>query len=263
MNKSSNGDSALIVFAKAPIPGQVKTRLCPPLSPDEAATLHGTLVLDALERTQSLAMGSGRTLDRFLACAPSADHVFFKIMEARQETRLLDQIGDDLGTRMDQAFETVFAMGYQRVALMGTDLPTLPGSLVGEALRLLSHHDLVLGPAYDGGYYLIGLRRRMPELFVGIPWSTNQVFSLTHDKAESLGLKIALLPRWRDIDTIEDLQVLIEEADRAPRRGATKKASALILSARTAGVLRVLSARLRERCTPPHPVGGGAAQRST
>ncbi|MFQ5932480.1 MAG: hypothetical protein ACE5MM_08740, partial [Nitrospiraceae bacterium] len=68
-------------------------------------------MLDALERTQSLAMGSGRRLDRFLACAPSANHVFFKIMEARQKTRLLDQIGDDLGTRMEQAFETVFAMG--------------------------------------------------------------------------------------------------------------------------------------------------------
>src|SRR5574341_2529404 len=106
----SPSDSALIIFAKAPIPGQVKTRLCPPLTPDEAASLHGSFVLDALERSRGIA-----GLDRFLACAPSADHVFFKIMEERQSVRLMSQVGDDLGARMSHALAAAFAQGYRHV----------------------------------------------------------------------------------------------------------------------------------------------------
>jgi len=266
--------SALIIFAKAPIPGQVKTRLCPPLTPDEAASFHGSLVLDALERSRDAAKRarakSGRLcLDRFVACAPSASHVFFKIMEERHGVQLLDQIGDDLGARMDQACNAIFARGYQRVLVVGTDLPTLPASFYAQALSLLSDHDLVLGPALDGGYYLIGLRRPMPDLFVEIPWSTDQVFALTLKKAEALGLKIGLLPAWRDVDTIDDLLALIEEAGLGPgheARGARPAARgrsgtsnleprtsnmnpspsplAPSLSKRTAGVLRLLASRL-------------------
>src|SRR6188472_584959 len=93
-------EGALVVFANAPIPGQVKTRLCPPLTPDEAATLHGSFVLDILERTKIATAKLKLPLDRYLACAPSATHVFFKIMEERQSVKLMDQIGDDLGARM-------------------------------------------------------------------------------------------------------------------------------------------------------------------
>src|SRR4029079_318578 len=93
-------EGALVIFAKAPIPGQVKTRLCPPLTPDEAATLHGSFVLDILERTKIATAKLKLPLDRYLACAPSATHVFFKIMEERQSVKLMDQIGDDLGARM-------------------------------------------------------------------------------------------------------------------------------------------------------------------
>src|SRR5919106_2141922 len=93
---------ALVLFAKAPIPGEVKTRLCPPLTPDEAASLHGSFVLDALERSRAT------KLDRFLACSPSSEHVFFKVLGERQGVRLIDQKGDDLGARMAAAFQTVF-----------------------------------------------------------------------------------------------------------------------------------------------------------
>src|SRR5574341_2076570 len=115
INKSTtqqldNPSAALILFAKAPIPGQVKTRLCPPLTPDEAASLHGSFVLDALERSRGIA-----GLDRFLACAPSADHVFFKIMEERQSVGLMSQVGDDLGARMSHALAAAFAQGYRHV----------------------------------------------------------------------------------------------------------------------------------------------------
>src|SRR5215470_10128207 len=89
--------TALIIFARAPIPGQVKTRLCPPLTPDEAATLHGSFVLDMLERTKLAVVTLHLPCERYLACTPSSELVFFKIMEERQGVRLLDQVGKDLG----------------------------------------------------------------------------------------------------------------------------------------------------------------------
>jgi rSAM/selenodomain-associated transferase 1 len=222
------------MFAKAPVPGQVKTRLCPPLTPDEAASLHGSIVLDMLERSRGAAM------DRFVACAPSPDHVFFKILEERHGVRLLAQTGDDLGARMTRAMADVFALGYRKVLVIGTDLPTLPASAFGEAAKLLASHDLVLGPAFDGGYYLIGLGKPAPGLFAGIPWSTDQVLPLTQRHAAAAGLATALLPVRRDIDTVEDLAALIEETGVAGAKPRTDT-----LSPRTAGVLRLLRDRLR------------------
>ncbi|MGH7261546.1 MAG: TIGR04282 family arsenosugar biosynthesis glycosyltransferase [Nitrospiraceae bacterium] len=232
----ARSDSALIIFAKAPIPGQVKTRLCPPLTPDEAASLHGSVVLDMLERSRGLS-----SMDRFVACFPSPDHVFFKILEERHGVRLIAQTGEDLGARMASALADIFAQGYRRALVIGTDLPTLPGSLFGEALALLDTHDLVLGPAQDGGYYLIGLRKPAPELFVGIPWSTDRVLALTQTKASAAGLKTALLQVRRDIDTVEDLTALLEDLG----GGAGAKLRGGELSPRTAGVLRLLADRLR------------------
>lgn len=284
----ARSDSALVIFAKAPVPGQVKTRLCPPLSPDEAASLHGSMVLDMLERSQGMASKkfdvrsstlenrksqtsnpeprTSNLFDRFVACFPSLDHVFFKILAERHGVRLLPQTGDDLGARMSRAIGDVFALGYRQVLAVGTDVPTLPRSTFGEALALLASHDLVLGPAEDGGYYLIGLRRPAPELFADIPWSSDRVLSLTQQKAAALGWRIALLPVRRDVDTIADLLALITEMEHEAmghRQGAMgggrKRSSAhrpspiaLHLSPRTAGVLRLLAHRLHlhAQCTP-------------
>src|SRR5262245_14972243 len=182
----SRHGTALIIFAKAPIAGQVKTRLCPPLTHDEAATLHGSFVLDALERSKTAVARLKLPMDRFLACAPSSSLVFFKIMEERHGVVLMDQMGDDVGQRMAQAFETVFAQGYQRSLIVGTDIPSLPLDHYRQALRMLDTHDVVLGPALDGGYYLIGLKRAVPELFVDIPWSTAGVLTATLEKARAL-----------------------------------------------------------------------------
>ena len=240
---NSAPSTALVIFAKAPIPGQVKTRLCPPLTPDEAATLHGSFVLDTLERTQVAVTKFKLPFDRYLACAPSATHVFFKIMEERQRVRVMDQIGDDLGARMNHAFEILFARGYHRVLIVGTDVPTLPLDYFKQALSLLDHHDLVLGPAIDGGYYLIALTRVVPELFSGIPWSTDQVLTLTREKAATLGLQTALLEPWRDVDTLTDLQTLID----ACAIDAKTPKHDRVFSSRTAGVLETLAKRLQSR----------------
>ena len=223
--------TALIIFAKAPIPGEVKTRLCPPLDHDEAASLHGTLVLDAVERAKGL---PGASL--YVAGAPDLAHPFFKVMEGRYGAQLLIQRGPDLGSRMRWAMQDAFEQGAQEVLLTGTDLPTLPRAYLAEALKLVKAHDVVLGPTADGGYYLIGLRKMVPVLFEGIAWSTASVLAETKKKIEQAGLPLGLLPECRDLDTVDDLKVFIGLCGKD--RAMTK---------RTEGALRLIATRLKER----------------
>lgn len=235
--------AALVIFAKAPIPGEVKTRLCPPLTPDEAATLHGSFVLDMLEQTKRAVVTLQLRCDRYLACAPSSDLVFFKIMEERQGVRLLDQVGEDLGQRMHHTFIDLFAKGYKQVILVGTDVPTLPLSVYQEAFAILSRSDVVLGPAMDGGYYLIGLTQPAERLFAGVPWSTDEVLAITQHNAMTLGLSVGLTAAWRDVDTIADLQALIADC----REDAKKPKQGRTFSFRTTGALQLLETRLKTR----------------
>ena len=222
-------NQALIVVAKAPIPGQVKTRLCPPLSGDEAASLHGSMVMDILERCRTL-----RTFDRFLACTPSQEHAFFKTMAARFGVTLWDQVGTDLGQRMNHALTKAFQMGYQKALLVGTDIPTLAAHTCTHAIQTLADHDVVFGPTADGGYYLVGMKRPMPELFHGIPWSTSQVLSKSLEQARGMGLSVGQLETQHDLDTILDIQNIIPNL-----RGPNKSR----YSTRTANVLGALAQR--------------------
>lgn len=235
--------TALVIFAKAPIPGEVKTRLCPPLTPDEAATLHGSFVLDMLERTKLAVAKLQLPFHRYLACAPSSALVFFKIMEERQGVRLLDQIGEDLGQRMHRTSVDLFAKGYKQVIIVGTDVPTLPLSVYQEAFAMLGRSDVVLGPALDGGYYLIGLAQPAEKLFTGVPWSTDQVLAVTQQQAKALGLSVGLTTAWRDIDTIADLQSLIAECQEDNKKPKQDRS----FSMRTAGTLQLLATRLKAR----------------
>ena len=235
--------AALVIFAKAPIPGQVKTRLCPPLTPDEAATLHGSFVLDMLERTNLAVTTLQLPCHRYLACAPSSELAFFKIMEERQRVRLLDQVGNDLGQRMHRTFVDVFAKGYTQVLLVGTDVPTLPLSVYQDTLTMLGRSDVVLGPALDGGYYLIGLNKPTEQLFTGVPWATDQVLAVTQQHAEAVGLSVGLTTAWRDVDTIEDLHSLITDC----RKDNQKPKQDRTFSMRTAGALQLLATRLKTR----------------
>lgn len=223
----------MIIFAKAPLPGRVKTRLCPPLAPDEAATLHSTMVLDTLETSRNLP-----GFDRFLACSPSRQHPFFKAVGARQGILLLDQHSGDLGARMDQAFFEVFKAGYGSAVIVGSDLPTLTSSLLRQARQGLADHDIVLGPSLDGGYYLIGLRKPTPELFMDIPWSTDRVLACTQEKVQRLGQSLNLLPTARDLDTLDDLHYYMAKIQQSGKK---------ILSPRTTQVLKTLEKRLLSR----------------
>lgn len=190
-------ESALIVFVRAPQPGCCKTRLCPPLSPELAAELHRAMCVDVLRTAE----GSGFAL--WIAYEPSTD--FPTPGWASAEAQHFDQRGSDLGARMAHAFDRAFDAGYRRVVLIGGDVPTLPSSRPGEAFAALDGADAVLGPAADGGYYLVGLRAPQPALFEGIAWSTPDVLRVTRDIAARAGLRVRLLAEERDVDTPDDL----------------------------------------------------------
>ena len=224
-----HAEGALIIFAKAPIPGQVKTRLCPPLTPDEAASLHGSMVMDIAEQTRGIP-----NLHRFLACMPSSDHAFFQALAARYCLTLCEQVGDDLGCRMDHALTESLKNGYQYALVVGTDIPALSSETYKKAISVLKTEDIVIGPTNDGGYYLIGLKRPTPEIFFGIPWSTENVFALTQEKAQVLGRTVGLIDFERDIDTFKDIQLFMTTY---PYSGKRK------LSMRTANVFQTLLQR--------------------
>lgn len=193
-------------MAKAPRTGAVKTRLCPPLRPPEAAELARCFLLDAVDRAARVV-----GVRPVLAYAP---------VEARPEFEtiapgfaLLAQQGEDLGARQARLVSEVLALGHQAALVIGTDSPTLPREWLDEAVSLVMAPDvdLVLGPTDDGGYYLIGLRAPCPALFQGMPWSTAAVLPRTLDRAQRLGLRVACLPAWFDVDTKADLERLAAE----------------------------------------------------
>jgi rSAM/selenodomain-associated transferase 1 len=205
------GSLALVVMAKAPLAGEVKTRLCPPLTPAEAAELYRCFVLDTVERVRKLA-----TVQPVMAYTPPAGRAWFE--ELVPDFILMPQQGADLGVRMATCFERLFTQGYTGVLLTGSDLPTLPLAHLQRAAACLTVPgiDVVLGPSEDGGYYLIGLRHLYPELFEDMVWSTAQVYAETVRRAEACGLTVASLPPWFDVDTPAELERLRDTLIRGP-----------------------------------------------
>lgn len=205
----------LIIFAKEPRPEHVKTRLIPPLSPEAAAQLYHSFLLDILEE-----MGRVPNVRLALAFSPPEAQGFFQTLAPRGMD-LFPQEGRDLGERMARACARGFAAGFSPVLLRGSDTPDLPAAVVSEALEVLAagHSQLALGPATDGGYYLVGLTKPQPLLFKGPVWSSNTVLSSTLETALQQGLAVHLLPAWADIDTSADLSAFLNRAHPAPQPG--------------------------------------------
>ena len=206
--------NALVIMAKAPLPGDVKTRLVPPLSPEEAAELSRCLLLDLIEELKSFRSG-----DLFIAFTPVEHAAFFSgIADGRFVC--IPQRGHDLGERMKHIFEDLFSKGYKNIVVIGSDLPVFPSRFLQDAFMALdgSGYSVTFGPSRDGGYYLIGMNRYVPEIFQGIPWSSNSVLSTTVHKLSALELAPYFVPAWFDIDTIEDLGYLESTADQFPDR---------------------------------------------
>lgn len=206
---------ALIVFAKRPLPGRVKTRLTPPLSPEDAAELYRCMLLDILAKT-----GQMTAVDRllFYEQGAGAPEFFAKTVGTEE---FYPQEGEGLGERLAAAFERTFGLGYTAAAVIGTDSPHLPTAFIEQALDLLDNPgvDAVFGPTEDGGYYLLAMKRLHRELFEGVPWSTDEVLKESLARAAAAGIATALLPVWHDVDTAADLlrPELVDPANGAPR----------------------------------------------
>jgi uncharacterized protein len=192
-----------IVFTRYPTPGKTKTRLIPALGAAGAADLHRQMTEHTLKQVRQLQSDrvaieihyTGAKGDRELADWLGQDLVYRA------------QEGGDLGERMACSMQNTLQAGCDRVIIMGTDCPGLNIDILQLAFQQLGDRDLVLGPAIDGGYYLIGLCRFIPELFMGISWGTSVVRQQTIEIATKLGLSIGDLPLLADIDRPEDLSM--------------------------------------------------------
>lgn len=187
----------LILMCKAPRPGSVKTRMAATLGPGRACEIYRSMVdtlLDQLEGVDSVEL-------RFTPADASSEVASWK---RRPSWRLQPQGEGDLGQRMLEAQSSAFSKGARRVVIIGSDCPELVTADIHEAFQALQTSDLVLGPAVDGGYWLIGVTSVMPELFRDIPWSQSEVFEQTMARALALRLQVSFLRILRDIDTAED-----------------------------------------------------------
>jgi rSAM/selenodomain-associated transferase 1 len=210
---------AVVVMAKIPGLEPVKSRLHRSLEPAMATLLYRCFLLDRLDDVLGLA-----GVRPVLACSPPSARAQAAAL-APAGYRLVPQRGADLGARMSSVLAGLLAEGHPGAILMGADSPTLPMTHVAEAVRILAENraDLVIGPAEDGGYYLIGLRRPQPALFADMPWSTDRIMELTTARARRLGLRMHVLPEWFDVDTESDLRRLRDElraGGPVPRRTA-------------------------------------------
>ncbi len=192
----SNYTSLLLVFTRNATLGRVKTRLAASIGDAEALKVHKALMQQTIDQTSQC------TCDKVVYYSDAIDaNDLFSKNEFRQEV----QSGKELGARMQGAFTAEFSHGYTSIVIIGTDCPELDEASISLAFKQLEVSDVVVGPALDGGYYLLGLSAMHNELFEGIAWSTSSVLSETIQIAERLSLSMAFTPEKRDIDTFEDL----------------------------------------------------------
>jgi rSAM/selenodomain-associated transferase 2/rSAM/selenodomain-associated transferase 1 len=201
---------ALVVLARAPSsPG--KSRLWRELGVAPDPALRRALLVDTCAAAGVLARA-----DLYVVTSPPSSSG--EIAGLVPSAHVLAQRGDDLGARMHAAFDDVFGLGYRGVVLIGSDLPTVPSAILASAFDCLSRGttDVVLGPSEDGGYFLVGLRRPVPEIFTGIEWSRPDVFERTLAAAAAATLRVARVPAWYDVDDVTSLRRAAEDAGRAP-----------------------------------------------
>jgi rSAM/selenodomain-associated transferase 1 len=191
----------LIIFAREPIPGRVKTRLAATIGDVAATEVYEAMLEDVLDVSRRL--GDVETVV-YWDCKEET----LQILAEKYACSSRRQSGGDLGQRMLAAFGEMFANGSEVCCIIGSDSPDLPLSYILEAYRLLTtqQSDLVIGPSRDGGYYLLGMRRVWPQLFTSIDWGTPRVLRQSMDTADKAGIVAALLPEWYDIDTNDDLE---------------------------------------------------------
>lgn len=203
-------DTVIILMAKKPQIGRTKTRLYTALSPRQAVEFSEALLLDSIDLVKDLSWS-----DLALAITPLESVQYFQSITPAG-TYLMPVAGENVGQCLAQAIKALLSMGYQKAIALNSDSPSLPLEYLLQASDRLEQSDLVFGPAYDGGYYLVGMTRPIPQIFDGITWSTERVLAQTQERAEELGLSIGLVPPWYDIDTPKDLVRYLVELEQTP-----------------------------------------------
>jgi len=200
--------TAVVLFVKYPIPKRVKTRLIPFLGPQGSCEVYKHMVEDTFRRLSSL------DIPLVVFFTPKNKHKAIHDWLGPRCT-YYPQIGKNLGDRMISAFQQVFSQGVEQAILVGSDLPDLPQVFVHDAVIKLEDNDVVLGPAEDGGYYLVGWRKSSfsIEMFSGISWGTAEVYHQTLEVLNQLDRSVGFLPMWHDIDTFDDLRYLLTADD--------------------------------------------------
>ena len=219
---------ALAVMAKAPRPGKVKTRLSPPLNPDQASALNICFIRDTTENIQQVTEASNSS--GLVVYTPIGDESAFDAL-LPSGFQLLAQRGDGFGERLLHASEDLFSCGFSAVCLIDSDSPTMPQDALLQAVEWLSRAGdrMVLGASDDGGYYLIGIKRPHHRLFEQIDWSTERVFQQTLERAREIGLPAELLPTWYDVDDAATLERLRRELSGLSGAGYDAKHTRLYL----------------------------------
>jgi uncharacterized protein len=211
----------VVLFARVPVRGAVKTRLTPPLTDLEALALHEAMLADQIAFVASL-VRPGRMAELCLDAPWPDDRPRPAGLAALPHTLQGD---GPLGARLDRTLARGHAAGTRRIAIIGSDAPTLPARIVEEAFRRLADGaDAVVTPARDGGYVLVATAARLPALFHDVPWGTGQVLEVTRRRARDAGLDLQETEEWFDVDRVEDFPALLEETAREERR-APKTAS--------------------------------------
>ncbi|MBS1788994.1 MAG: TIGR04282 family arsenosugar biosynthesis glycosyltransferase [Acidobacteria bacterium] len=201
---------ALVLMAKAPIEGEVKTRLIGALTAEQAKQLYVAFLSDTFAMMESVE--EERDDLRLVLCyTPEGSEEAFDDVE-REGCLMIAQRGNELGERLTNCFADVFEQGFDSVIVIGGDSPTLPDEMVIEAFDCLeTENDVVVVPAEDDGYCLIGMRKLHAQIFQNIPWSTDGVMVATEAQAKSAGLSFIVGPKWYDVDTFEELERLKQE----------------------------------------------------
>lgn len=210
--------NTIIVFAKEPRLGRVKTRLAKEISEKQALALYQSFLNDTLDCVRRL-----EKINPVLAWDGEGDPSYLKSIA--EDFMFYQQWSGDLGERMHHAFEHAYRQGASKIVIIGSDAPTLPSEFIKGAFDRLDQYDVVIGPSDDGGYYLVGLKTPDEHLFVDTEWSVSTTRDQTLLQIKKSGKTVCMLPQWFDVDTKEDLDKLQESLARDWGVGAhTRKA---------------------------------------
>lgn len=261
-NNIKSKSASILLFSKYPVPGKAKTRLIPEIGQERAALLHRRMTEHAVSAMRSAQdMPGPCDLELSVCCTGAPLKEFSKWLGP--DLNYVSQPEGDLGCRLLEGFVTAFRNGSERTIAVGCDIPGLTPEILLKGIDALTEHDIVIGPAEDGGYYLIGMRTPRPELFADILWGTEHVYRQTMEAAKKLGLTAAELPMLSDIDLPADLSAIRDDPRFREIFNDRQLISIIIPTLNESGILEQTLNRLRSSQEIEIIVADGGSQDNT